>query len=73
MNQLQKNIEQLMINLASAQARHKEDAHKMEESEASLRHSQARVTALEQLTEQQIQDLNKFVHIKEIQVGNFIF
>ena len=65
------------MNLASAQARHKEDAQKLE---ASRRESQARVTTLKRLiaskddqtkrTEQEIQSFKKVVHNKQIEVCN---
>jgi len=73
---------QLHVNLVSAQARHQEDAYKMEESRTSLRKSQARVTALEQeiackddltkRTEQEIQALKTAVHNEHAVVCDFV-
>ena len=78
---MQKNIRELQMNLASAQARHKEDAQKLEVSQAILRQSQTRVTALEQKiasknalinrTEQKIQALKEDINYKQIEVCNF--
>jgi len=75
---LQQNNGQLQINLASAQARHKEDVTKLE---ANLQQSQARATALEQeiaskddiikRTEHEFQALKKDVHNKHTEVCYF--
>jgi len=75
---LQQKIGQLQINLASAQARHKEDAQKLE---ASRRESLVRITAPEQeitsqndhinCTEQEIQALKRDVHNKHTEVCMF--
>ena len=66
------------MNLASAQARHKED---VTELEANLQQSQARATALEQeiaskddiikRTEQEFPAFKKVVHKKHTEVYNF--
>jgi len=73
---------QLHVNLASAQARHKKDAQQIADSEASLRQSQARVTALEQeiaskdditdRTEQELKALKMDVRNEHAVVCNFV-
>ena len=69
------------MNLTSAQVHHKENVQKLEASEASLRQSLARATALEQeiaskddhikRTEQKFQAIKKNVHNTHTEVCYF--